>query len=610
MSLPDEIQKFYIAYFNRPADPRGLSYWVEIAEKSNGDLTGLSSAFAASPEFVALYHGKSPADLVTSVYQNLFGRDPEPAGLLYWSSVLEHGAATISTITLAVMASAQGSDITAVANKLLAANLFTRNIDTPAEILGYAGESALAAARAFLNKIDAREGSLAKLEAIAKQAVIDATGVGHVVVTPPTDPGTSTPPPPPVFTAKLSGGTVEFSHAGSNVVVTASGSLPNLVYTFTSDGSQAGSSTIQGPISHINVPAGLNLKASSDVLSNISMTGAGTVELSDSTIDAAVLSHIDLMTAGLVNAPDLTGITAGDTTDVQAILDAVAQGTALSVPMLETIAVLSGTSLTLLAGTVAQGKSLTIDGSLMTTALILDASGVAGSLTVIGGSVADTLTGGAGDDIFIGFVGQDSVNGGGGINTLNLVATSPDLNAASDAQLVKVTRVDASTASAGVTVNLSLQSEGFEIIGSTHNDTITGGIGVNTLTGGAGNDTFSYNAANRSTYAKMDTIEDYRLRVGEADQISIDDIITVASNVNTVQNLSAQSSLSNALNIFANAATVSNGLGVFIWNDSTYIFIESVGSAISYMAGDTVIKLTGTPFPAGTSIVGLGIDGV
>jgi len=60
----------------------------------------------------------------------------------------------------------------------------------------------------------------------------------------------------------------------------------------------------------------------------------------------------------------------------------------------------------------------------------------------------------------------------------------------------------------------------------------------------------------------------------------------------------------------ANAATVSNGLSVAIWGGNTYAYIESTGAATSYVAGDTVIKLIGTPFFAGTSIFGLGIDGV
>jgi Ca2+-binding RTX toxin-like protein len=146
-------------------------------------------------------------------------------------------------------------------------------------------------------------------------------------------------------------------------------------------------------------------------------------------------------------------------------------------------------------------------------------------------------------------------------------------------------------------------------------DTITvGHQAAHTLTGGGGVDHFVFNALNASALAGMTTIADYRAaggaNAGAADVIDILGIVTVASNISTVQDFSTQSSLAAALGVMANAATTSNGLSAFIYGGNEYIYVESTGAASTYSPGDTVIKLTGTPFAAGTSIVGLGIDGV
>ncbi len=57
---------------------------------------------------------------------------------------------------------------------------------------------------------------------------------------------------------------------------------------------------------------------------------------------------------------------------------------------------------------------------------------------------------------------------------------------------MNVEAVSASTAAAGVTINLSQQSEGFAITGSAQADNITGGAGNDTIVGGAGIDTVNY----------------------------------------------------------------------------------------------------------------------
>ncbi|GGC65710.1 calcium-binding protein [Undibacterium terreum] len=264
-----------------------------------------------------------------------------------------------------------------------------------------------------------------------------------------------------------------------------------------------------------------------------------------------------------------------------------------------------------------------------------------GDDVVSGGAGNDTITGGGGNDIFIGGAGNDTFIADAGSVTIKdlttgdimLVSAGASATASNISSFVATAltsnagTVIINAASAGSTIDVSLAggTAGYTLNGSSGIDTLTGSTladninggggndviigkgGADILTGGGGVNEFRF-AAGESTFANVATITDYR--ANGADTINLASIVTVASNINTVQDLSGVGSLAACLNIFANAAVTSNGLGIFIWGGSTYVYVESVGSTNTYTAGDTVIKLTGTPFAAGTSIVGLGIDGV
>ncbi|WP_421726158.1 beta strand repeat-containing protein [Bauldia sp.] len=127
----------------------------------------------------------------------------------------------------------------------------------------------------------------------------------------------------------------------------------------------------------------------------------------------------------------------------------------------------------------------------------VDLTGDDGANTLIGSSVADTIEGaggadtidgGAGDDEIIGFVDADEVDGGDDTDTLILAATSADLNDAADGDLINVEIVSAALAAAGVTIDLSNQSDGFTITGSAQGDTIVGSSDEDTIDAGGGND--------------------------------------------------------------------------------------------------------------------------
>ena len=164
------IQELYVAYFNRPADPDGLAYWETVVAANNGNTAGVSAAFAASAEYKAEYDQLTISGVVSQIYQNLFNRAPDAAGLAYWVKGIQDKNFTIDQAVKVIADGAVGTDDVAFNSKVLVATAFTAAIDTPAEKAGYAGELALDAAKAMLAKIT----TAAQAAAAVVPATLDA----------------------------------------------------------------------------------------------------------------------------------------------------------------------------------------------------------------------------------------------------------------------------------------------------------------------------------------------------------------------------------------------------------------------------------------------------
>ena len=148
--------------------------------------------------------------------------------------------------------------------------------------------------------------------------------------------------------------------------------------------------------------------------------------------------------------------------------------------------------------------------------------------TISGGLGADTIDGGDGSDLLEGSAGADILRGGAGVDTASYAATATGVI------------VDLSTGRGTAGVAAGDQLEGVErILGSAHNDVLTGDAGANTLTGNSGDDVlrgnagadilnggghadrFVYTAAGDSTVAAAgrDTIVDFWS--GDGDRIDL-----------------------------------------------------------------------------------------
>lgn len=80
----NEVQQLYVAYLGRAADPDGLEYWTTQVPDSFTLADLRWSLVNAQQEYQDLYGGLSREEVITAIYQNMFGREPEAAGLDYW----------------------------------------------------------------------------------------------------------------------------------------------------------------------------------------------------------------------------------------------------------------------------------------------------------------------------------------------------------------------------------------------------------------------------------------------------------------------------------------------------------------------------------------------
>lgn len=81
------LVRLYRAYFDRAPDRPGLVYWGEQYRHSN--LESVAAWMADSEEYQQRWRNSSDSHYVaTLLYRNLLGREPEKAGLDYWTGLL------------------------------------------------------------------------------------------------------------------------------------------------------------------------------------------------------------------------------------------------------------------------------------------------------------------------------------------------------------------------------------------------------------------------------------------------------------------------------------------------------------------------------------------
>jgi len=172
------VQSCYIALFGRPADPDGLLFW-ETRLQSGVPYATIALQMADSLEYRSRFTGLDNKAIVNNIYQSLFGRDADAAGLAYFTDRLDREKVGIGLIAVTILSGARNDDALIIRNKIAVANQFTSFLDTEQERRGYTGETIVQQVRQFLSSVSKDEATVpspAATEAFVRLLFGDSSG--------------------------------------------------------------------------------------------------------------------------------------------------------------------------------------------------------------------------------------------------------------------------------------------------------------------------------------------------------------------------------------------------------------------------------------------------
>lgn len=490
------LQRFYIAYFGRPADPSGLAFAAAALNASGAPITtqallnaygnnatvrSLVDGFGNSAESLVFFSGATTSQRVASIYLNILNREADTSGLFYWTNEIDSGRLSLSKVALAIMAAAEKDtlgDAVTVARKLDVALRFTNSLNQPEEVAAYSGDAAAQVARSLLKQVDRFTDPATfqlNVDSTINQLVNRNSGVDgvNVVGTAGNDNLVAGAGPDTV-----SGGPGNDTLNGSFSDDTLNGGNGNDVFNVSS-----GSDTVEdlgNGQDTLTVQAGARVSANlfSDYTATASNSNAGTATLTSSGKNVDVSAAFGPNGYTIVN----TGVAAAFTGS--GFADTLQGGTGND---------------TLNGG----GGDDRLQGGEGADAL----DGGAGNDTLTGGAAGDTFTVGLGTDditdLGVGTTADALVVAAGAVANATLggafTATTATRNAGianlfTDGKAVNLLAaqgpngftVTATTANA-VAVDGSLGND--TLLGNSGNDTLNGRDGIDSLVGGAGEDT-------------------------------------------------------------------------------------------------------------------------
>ncbi|MGE4073920.1 MAG: DUF4214 domain-containing protein [Reyranella sp.] len=175
LTAEEQIASTYAAFFGRAADAGGFEFWVgqfvqNLPTQGAAALfANIASSFGITDEAKALYpflvnpFGASDgeiSDFLDSVYNNLFNRSSDAAGLAYWTGQIKQtlqAGQFVGSILVNIMSGAQdtaaGQDITSLMGKVAVSLAFVREQEEHATV--WAGASDIAAATTLLEAVTA-----------------------------------------------------------------------------------------------------------------------------------------------------------------------------------------------------------------------------------------------------------------------------------------------------------------------------------------------------------------------------------------------------------------------------------------------------------------------
>ncbi len=445
MTTAANVQSLYIAYFNRPADPLGLAYWVDQIDNKHQSLKSVADNFSLQTEYTATYGGLSTPQVINAMYVNMFGHGADLPGLQYWVAQVNGGAVTIGQLALSVLGGALGADATAIASKQTAAASFTGAVDTAPEVLAYAGAAANAAAKAWLNPVvDATTEAAAEATrdaVISKIVTTPIAGATLTLTTAATDVITGTTGNDIIigdFGTNNAGGTVQ----ASDTIDGGAGVDTLKLYSFAT--SALGTYNLPVTVKNVEVIDFVAPGANGNAINTAAYTGVTTVRVEQADVlNSAITTGngqgLQLGTAAVAANTLTWNASATDTAETLTLsgFKSAAGGLSVTGAALKTLNIVSDTGSNTVTSLITGGtavnklvisgdKNLTLTNALAAAVVTVDASAATGNIKAVLGGATATVTGGAGADTFdvSTVAGKIVASLGAGNDTLKLGATA------------------------------------------------------------------------------------------------------------------------------------------------------------------------------------------
>lgn len=539
----NQVQSLYLAYFGRPAEQAGLTYWTS---QTNATVDQISAAFAQQPEYTSTYAGLNRAQTIQELYTNLFNRSASDAEINYWNASQD---ITVDRLALALVNGASGNDAVALANKVDISNVITLQAGTAGTADSVRATANSNAGANFDQVFTATATQSASQQAAEFYAAQRATFVGQT----------------------------QFSINGDNVVNgsgNVAGSTGNPALSFFSATNGTLNATNAGTVA-IALPSDSAVTALTVKGTVGDVAGTATADASVLTFTealgtnetATVLTSLSLALSNSAVAPTSTTINANGI-DSLTTIDGSASSAALTINTTGTASASSLINLT------------TLNGGSGNDVLTASTIGAAGDTVA-----ALTVNGGAGNDQINGTTGSAALtlNGGDGVDTITLTTTG---------------------ATAASTVNAGAGNDAVILVAGNFGTGTSHAVNIDL---GAGNDTLKVNtlsnlhANETTTQLGQDLIKVAGFNAG--DKLDLSGIADSYQALSTsgAANVAAATTLLAAITAAAAdvggtptgtpATTVVAHTTSFQYGGNTYVVHADNVAGIG--AGDGVIELTG-----------------
>lgn len=537
-----QVQNLYLAYFGRPAEPAGLSYWTAQA---NATVDQISAAFAQQPEYTTTYGGLTRSQTINQLYQNLFGRGAASDELSYW---LNSTDVTVDRLALALTNGATGSDRLLLDGKTQYASSITSTAAANATVSDITGAFATpttdvvingapyTSLAAYLTAVTTSTSTAAQVSA-AQSAYYAAAAVAQTATT------------APIFVgAGDAVGNGQTTIGGTSAAASAVNFQSNTAGTITLKGVDTGFVDIAGnSVASVTINGTVDASAALTLTTNDTNTNITGLNVNVSS--ASTTAATQLATLNIADLVDLTSVNASGSS-AGLIIDTTA------LTKLATLTTGSGADQLTVSTAASNGVALTVDAG-------------AGADTIIAttGSAALTVNGGAGADKI----------------TLNVASTTS-----------AVSTINAGEGNDVVTVNAAFSSAN-----AAHTSSITLGAGNDTLVVGTLSNAFAtgstvdltttngISAANTSINANLVKVADF----GSSDVLDVTNFS--ALNLTQAANATGAASLAEAASV-AVAASHANAptslTTAFVFGGNTYV---ATSADATFGVGDGLIELTG-----------------